>query len=592
MPTPVEIALNLTKTGDGATQAATELELASQAAQTLADKAVEGERVQQKWNQSLDQLSPAGLEKIEAQLTAVIAETEKAGGSTTALQAKLGDVQQKLVSTGDAARSTAASYRDLDKGAAAANTGSSNLASTLVRQLAPAAAALKLKSLATEALAYAEGIKDAGERTGVTTDEVQRLTYAANQNATSWSELESGLKNLAVQVEGNEAKLTALGISAKDTEGKARPLRDILGDFAEVVANTEDPTKRTALAVQFLGRSGQSLVPLLLQGRAGLKAFGDEAERTGRVIDSGTIKKLDESKQRLDDFNQRVTIISGQLAAHFMELGEQIGETAADFLNGLEGLPDGIAATAEKAAAGIGTAEAKTRSQIEQTIATLARLKQARIEAYDQGADTAANEILRKANETIEADAEAKRTPEEKAARARSAREGQYQQDVTNIRGRTAPENQAAATDLLTRARDIDLAKIEADAKAERARLDAEAAKKTANAEAAATKAKASQDEQAALGSVGAQAGAFQAGARTVAGEARERGDTGLQSAAKALNDAALAAQIDGTTLEEARNLVAAAENLGKEMKARKQESATMAALLKSATEALKGLRN
>ena len=589
MPTPVEIALNLTKTGDGATEAAKELNLANEAAQTLVDKAVEAERIQQRWNQSLESLSTAGLEKVEAQLTAVIAETEKAGGSTVALQAKLGDVQQKLVSTADAARNTAASYRELDKGAGAANTGSANLASTLVRQLAPAAAALKLKSLAMEALSYAEGIKDAGERTGITTEEVQRLTYAANQNATSWSELEAGLKNLAVASQTNADKLAALGIATTDSAGQTRPLRDILGDLSEVIAQTEDPTKRTAIAVEFLGRSGQALIPLMSQGRAALKAFGDEAQRTGRVIDSETIKKLDESKQRLEDFNQTVTILSAKAVEKFMDYGEWIGSTWGNVFNKLDGLD--WSSPADKATA----SQERVRTKAEEINAALDRQKQkAReaLEAFNALQDTGNMSAIERANKRISEEADSKRTPEEKAAAARQARQAQFDREVYSVDRMPNRDAATSARGLLEKERDLDLAKIDADAKAERARLDAEAEKAKNARDAAAAKATAAAAEKTALETVGSQADSFQAGARKVAGDAKERGDTGLQAAAKALNDAALAAKTDGTTLEEARNLVAAAEALGKEMKARRQESAAMAALIKSATEALKGLRN
>lgn len=104
MATPVEIAIALTKQGDGATRAADELQLANDAANALADSALAGERAQQKWNRSLEQLSTEGLQRLEAQLAQVVAETGKAGGSTAALQQRLVEVRAQITATGEASK--------------------------------------------------------------------------------------------------------------------------------------------------------------------------------------------------------------------------------------------------------------------------------------------------------------------------------------------------------------------------------------------------------------------------------------------------------------------------------------------------------
>lgn len=576
MATPVEIALNLTKQGDGAVKAADELTQAHEAALVLGDAALKAEREQARWNATLEQLSTAGLERLEAQLGEVIAETEKAGGSTAALRGRLDDVKGKLGETSDYIRRTAADYRDLDKAQGGVASGAGKLANKFVRELAPAVVALKLKSLAEQALTYAEGIKDAGERTGLTTEEVQRLTYAANQNATSFSELESGLKNLAVAAENDAEKLRALGIETKTAEGSTRPLREILGDLSQVIAETEDPTKRTSLAVQFLGRSGQQLVPLLSQGRVALKEFGDEAERSGRVISDETVARLDAAKQRLDDFSQRVTIFSASAVSAFMDVGEGMGQIAADIANALSGLPsfaEGLDFVASSAS-GVANAQGSINSEVERGIRLLIEFKRAAQEAYERDQQDKDMTAIERANKRIAAEEEAQRTPEQKAAAARTARESQFDREVYSIDRMPNRENAAAARALLEKERDLDLAKIDAEAKAERARLDAEAQTKRD----AATTARRETESGQILGLVGADAPGLRAGAQSIGASAKAAGDTKVFEAAKRLDEAARAAAEGGTTQREAEALAAALDNLLAVVTAQGKESASLRA--------------
>jgi hypothetical protein len=95
--------------------------------------------------------------------------------------------------------------------------------------------------------------------------------------------------------------------------------------------------------------------------------------------------------------------------------------------------------------------------------------------------------------------------------------------------------------------------------------------------------------EAATLTTAGTQAGRFGSFGRNVANGAGA--DTGLASVATALSAAAKAAQTDGTTREEVQAVIAAAQDLARELAARKQESTALNAALRTLTTQMQTVR-
>lgn len=190
-------------------------------------------------------------------------------------------------------------------------------------------------------------------------------------------------------------------------------------------------------------------------------------------------------------------------------------------------------------------------------------------------------------------------------------RRADLEQELADAQAQYAPrlkaaqDNLAAATEARAKAED-EAAKLAA---AQAAQLSINQAKRAAIAataggqaavaaleQPAAIAAAAAKDAEASataanLADLGGKAGRFGSGARNVALGAQAAGDTGLQAAAKAVADAAQAAQTDGTTKEEVQALITAATQLATELKARKKESDSLAAAIRIVTEQLKNGR-
>ena len=129
------------------------------------------------------------------------------------------------------------------------------------------------------------------QKTGVSVEALTALDYAAKLSDVSTEGLTKGLQRLSVALfdsrfegaEGSKA-LLALGVAATDAHGQIRPTEQVLLDLAEKFADMPDGADKAALAIKLFGREGLNLIPFLNQGREGITALMEEAQRLGLVM--------------------------------------------------------------------------------------------------------------------------------------------------------------------------------------------------------------------------------------------------------------------------------------------------------------------
>lgn len=135
------------------------------------------------------------------------------------------------------------------------------------------------------------------QRVGVSVESLSELKYAGQLSDVSIEALSGSLakfnKAMAETREGTgEAGVAfrALGISVTNSSGQLRQTDAVFADIAEAFAGMEDGAGKTAIAMRIFGRSGAELIPLLNQGKDGLKAAADEAKKFGIVISTDAAK--------------------------------------------------------------------------------------------------------------------------------------------------------------------------------------------------------------------------------------------------------------------------------------------------------------
>lgn len=136
------------------------------------------------------------------------------------------------------------------------------------------------------------------QKTGMSTQALQELSYAAEQTNVDAGELRMGLVHLQrsafeASTQGGQtgAAFKRLGIEVTGADGKLRPTNDLLGMVADKFASMPDGAQKTALAMALLGRSGAQLIPVFNGGSAGIAKWGKEARATGGLMSEGLIKR-------------------------------------------------------------------------------------------------------------------------------------------------------------------------------------------------------------------------------------------------------------------------------------------------------------
>jgi len=219
-----------------------------------------------------------------------------------------------------------------------------------VRQMGTASMAIG-SAIMAPMIASAKLFADAGDevhkmalRTGMSTETLSRLGFAAEQSGASLKDIDTGFRGLArfmLQVErgGSAAAdtLDALGLKA-DQLRRMTP-EEQFKTIADSIARIEDPTKRAGLAMQVFGRSGQQLVPLLSEGRKGIEALEREADRLGLTINQETADAaaaLTDALNRMQRTAKAASFtLGGALAPQLTELTNQAAAwliTAGDWI--------------------------------------------------------------------------------------------------------------------------------------------------------------------------------------------------------------------------------------------------------------------
>ncbi len=144
-------------------------------------------------------------------------------------------------------------------------------------------------------------------RANMPTEDFSQLAYAGSLADVALQDLTGSMGKLAkAQGDAQRGLVTQvesfkqLGVEFANTDGSLRSTKDVFLDFADVFQKHQGSPEVMAAGMNVFGRSFQKLVPLLKDGRAGLEAAADEADRLGVTLST-------ETGQQAEAFNDNLT---------------------------------------------------------------------------------------------------------------------------------------------------------------------------------------------------------------------------------------------------------------------------------------------
>ena len=174
---------------------------------------------------------------------------------------------------------------------------------------------------------------DMSKRTGVATESLSVLQFAAEQTGTDMGGVETALKKIqkAIFAAGTGSKeaaeaLAMVGLSAEDLAGMSADQQ--MGKIADGLMAIQDPGTRAAVAMQIFGKSGTAILPMLEGGSAGMAAFADEAKRLGLIMDTETAAKADALGDAIDS-------VKSSMKMAFIQVGSAVAPILTQLAQGL-----------------------------------------------------------------------------------------------------------------------------------------------------------------------------------------------------------------------------------------------------------------
>ncbi len=221
-----------------------------------------------------------------------------------------------------------------------------------------AAAAVSFGTAIKGVIDEADKLGKAAQKFGVPVEQLSALKFAADLSDVSLEALGKSLvilsKNMQT-VAGGATNIAAaafsnLGISVKNADGTLKSANDVFLDVADRFKDMQDGATKTALAVAIFGRAGAELIPLLNQGRDGIKSLTDEARRMGIVITDDVAKaaeNFNDNLKRLGKVQEAIIIQilgSGGLLGSLEQLSFRMVEGAQN-AERWKTVSDGLATT-------------------------------------------------------------------------------------------------------------------------------------------------------------------------------------------------------------------------------------------------------
>lgn len=187
--------------------------------------------------------------------------------------------------------------RDESKGAFASATRSAKKFGASAARVTVGVGAVvgALGALAAKSLDAADKIHKLGQRSGASAKFLSEMRLAAELSGVSMETVANGLKKMqksAADAAGGlstpKKAFEALGISV-DSFMKMKPA-DQFSLLADKLSAVENPTKRTQIAMDIMGRSGSELLSVMADGSDGIRAMREEAEKLGMSLSQDQVE--------------------------------------------------------------------------------------------------------------------------------------------------------------------------------------------------------------------------------------------------------------------------------------------------------------
>lgn len=182
-----------------------------------------------------------------------------------------------------------------------------------------------LLKMGYDAVTGADDLNTLAKQTGFSTEEIQKMKYAADLIDVSFEDISGALKKFKTKIDPANESLARLNVSTINADGSLRNSTDVFNDAVVALSGIANETERDQLAMELFGKSADSLAGIIDDGGAALKEMGDQAEELGLILDQDTLDSLNATNDTIDQ-------LKGNIAGTMAQIGADVGTVLAPVL--------------------------------------------------------------------------------------------------------------------------------------------------------------------------------------------------------------------------------------------------------------------
>lgn len=196
-----------------------------------------------------------------------------------------------------------------------------------------------LTQMSVDGAAYADDLLTQSIITGISTDKLQEYQYASEladvsletltgsmaKNIKSMSSAANGSKNVAEAYQ-------KLGVEVTNADGSLRDSDEVYWELIDALGMVENETERDALAMTVLGKSAQTLNPLIDITSEGMAELGEKAYDAGYVLSNETLNRFGTFDNKIQELKTGATAAKNALGTVLLPALTDLAGTGVDLL--------------------------------------------------------------------------------------------------------------------------------------------------------------------------------------------------------------------------------------------------------------------
>lgn len=249
---------------------------------------------------------------------------------------------REVIDTEQAAKAAEDAYRSFDPALQEVSVTADKLSGKLAKvsdatrgiSTVAGGALVGIAGAAYSSVQRADDLNTMSKQTGFTTEELQKIQYAADVIDVELETVTSAMSKMKKNMDSTSSDVqeawSRIGVSVRDASGNFRNSNDVFNDTLMALSRISNETERDTLAMSLFGRSADQLAGLIDDGGAAMRELGKQAEDLGLIMSQDTLDSLNAVNDQIDTLKAQA---SGALATSGAKALEALMPVISDLLD-------------------------------------------------------------------------------------------------------------------------------------------------------------------------------------------------------------------------------------------------------------------